>query len=285
MLAIPTSTPDYIALTSQCRTQNQFNGLHIDLENLVTPIEISSLARVAQSRQLPKPVYPWLEKLARLSPGLLDSPQRFERTALSENLFFYRDPRKDAGHKRLLVGFTGGARRLMMPIAIFLQALDSQLWDVVLLRKGPERRPYTRGLEGLSRSLPGVLQFIQTAVGAKEYQRVVTLGTSGGGHAALLAAILMDGVLGVSVGGSSPQMPIGLGLRLRLAMHQARTSHRPELKLVFGADCARDREHALSLQASFGGRLYSVAGVAEHNPFRALLARGEFAEFLREILG
>ena len=99
-----------------------------------------------------------------------------------------------------------------------------------------------------------------------------------------MSAILMDGVLEFRSAAVRRKCRLVLGCDCGWRCISW-TSHRPELKLVFGADCVRDREHALSLQASFGGRLYSVAGVAEHNPFGAHLARGELAEFLREILG
>jgi hypothetical protein len=284
LLAASTSTSDYLALASQCRSRNQFNRLHIALENILAPVEFGYFADLAARQQLPAAGYPWLVRIADLCPDLFVSPQPFGRRVLSENVLLYQDPSREAADKRLLVAFAGDGRRLMMPVAVFLQCLDSRLWDVVLLRKGPEKKSYLAGVEGMSRNFPSVIRYVESMTSAWRYQSVVTLGTSGGGFAAILSAILMNATRGISICGCPRQRPPGFWLRLQLAVHRARAPHRPEFVFAYGADHDADHKAALALQSSFGGRLRPVTGVGGHNILGALLARGELGGFLEEIL-
>ena len=282
MLKSTTLASKYLALTSRCRTENQLNKLHIDIERLFAPLEICSIADLAKVQQLPPQSGRWLDKISSFSPGIFDSPQRFSRQHLSENVLLFQDTNQDATEKSLLVAFCGNGHRLQMPISLFLQCLDAREWDVVLVHKGPKKRPYIRGVEGVSAHLPGVIRFIRVRTSLAPYKRVTTLGTSAGGYAAILAAILMHAARGISICGSPPQAPLGFWLRWKL--RQASAGDKPELEFVHGADFERDHAASLSLLSSFGGRVRSIAGVGDHNVLFALLKRGQLAEFLREVL-
>ena len=284
MLTTLSQASEYLPLALECSTQNQFNRLHIHLENIFAPQEFVLLADLARREHFPERSRNWLERIEGLSPGLFDRPQAFSRRVLSENVLFYQDHGRETAAKSLLVGFAGDARRLMLPIAAFLQCLDARAWDLVLLRKGPSKRPFSRGVEGVSRHLPSVLNFVKTSIAAGQYQRIVTLGTSGGGYYAIVAAILLDGAIGVSIGGAAPKTSLGFRLRWRLAYHRASAKREPAFKFVYSADHEVDRRAATAMQAAFGGKLRPVAGVTEHNALAPLLARGELAEFLNEIL-
>jgi hypothetical protein len=285
MLESSTLTLEYLTLASQCRTQNQLNKLHIGLENLLAPSEFGYFADLARRQELPARSYPWLVRIASLSPGIFDAPQRFGRRALSENILLYQDTSRDAADKSLLVAFCGNGRRLGLPTSVFLQCLDSRGWDVVLVRKDNKYKSYLLGLEGLSSYFPGVIRYVRSATSARQYQRAITFGVSGGGYAAILAAILMKAARGVSICGSPPQSPLGFWSRWQLAVRQACAARGPQFDFVYGADHSYDREAALSLLNSFGGRLHPVADVDDHNALSALLKRGQLADFLNEMLG
>ena len=47
------------------------------------------------------------------------------------------------------------------------------------------------GLEGVANTLPGLVRYIRNATTATRYKRVITLGASAGGYAAVLTAVLM----------------------------------------------------------------------------------------------
>jgi hypothetical protein len=120
----------------------------------------------------------------------------------------------------------------MMPISIFLQCLDSRVWDVVLLRKGADQATYFAGVEGVAASLPTLVQYVESAVPAKAYRRIVTYGTSGGGLAAILAAMLMGAARGISISGAPPQATLDPWLEWQLALRRTYAARRPELDYV-----------------------------------------------------
>jgi hypothetical protein len=281
MLTSSTLATEYLTLASQCRTVNQFNKLHIRLEKLLAPSEIGYLSGLGDIQQLPSLTYEWLRKLAGFSPGIIDSPQRFKRQPLSEHIVLYQDPDCDEVEKSLLIAFCGNGGRLGMPISVFLQCLSSRHWDVMVLHKGPQKRPYMAGLEGVANSLSGVVRYIRNATTAR-YKRVITLGASAGGYAAVLTAVLMNTARGISICGSPPQAPLSLWFRWRL--RKASERHKPELLFVHGADSERDRAASLLMLNALGGKLHPVPSIGEHNVLFALFKRGQIAEFLHEVL-
>jgi hypothetical protein len=285
MLTTSSQASEYLPLALRCRSKNEFNLLHIAYENILAPIEFSHFMDLVLTQQLPQRTYEWLRKIAELSPGLYDSPQGFRREILAENVVFYRNPSDDAAAKSLLVGFTGNARRLMMPIAIFLQCLDSRVWDVLLLRKGMEQKSYSDGVHGVADSFPTLIEYVQTAVCVEKYGRVVTYGTSGGGFSAILAAVLMRSARGISVCGASPSLPPEPWLASQLAVLRTYPEGSPHLRYFYGANSPSDIEAALSLQSLFGGELHPVAGVDDHYALKPMLKAGEFPAFLNEVLG
>jgi hypothetical protein len=209
------------AARRQCRTKNQINLLHIAFENILAPVEFNHFTELVGSQQLPTPTYDWLRKIAELSPEMFDRPQGFRRQALADNVLLYGEPSLHASGKSLLIGFAGNARRLMMPIAIFLQCLDSRLWDVGLLRKGAAQESCFEGVAGVASSLSALIEYIQCMLPTKRYRRLITYGTSGGGLAAILASILMNTARGISVGGAPPKTALDASLQKRLAVRRA----------------------------------------------------------------
>ena len=284
MLNTSSQPSEYLPLALRCRSKNEFNLLHIAFENILAPIEFTYFMDLVATQQLPKQTYDWLRKFAGLSPGLYDSPQGFKRDALAENMLLYRNPTENAGGKTLLVGFAGNARRLMMPIAIFLQCLDSRVWDVVLLRKGLEQRTFFEGVYGVAGTFPDLLEYVRKAVSAERYCRVMTFGTSGGGLAAIVAAMLLGANRGVSVCGAPPTSPLDPWWESQFAGRPRHAVGLPQLHYVYGAGSQYDRQSALALQGFFGGMLHPVAGVDDHYALKPMLKAGQFQTFLNELL-
>ena len=264
---------DYADLARQCRTRNQFNRLHIDLERLLTPEEIFALGRLALATALPKPTQAWLKDLRGLSPEMFVAPTLFSRLEISETVSLYRDGTLSRSEKSLLVAFTGNYRRLMMPIAVFLQSLDSRSWDVILLRQDGER-PYFPAAGPDPADLMSAMLSAGPDFRRSDYRRLVTIGTSGGGFPAIVAAVAIGASRGISVSGRMPRE------RPLLSAEAPR-----DLVFVYGESHPVDRDQALSMQSLFTGRLRPVPGVAEHNVLYSLLRQGELAPFLVEVLG
>ena len=261
--------------------QNQFNKLHIHFENILAPAELAQFLRMSRERQFSEHTRGWLQKLETLSPGLFDAPRVFARTHLSEEILLYSDASWPNHDKTLLVCFSGNARRLMLPISLLLQCLEPQALDLLLLRKGADKRPYLAGLQGVCNSFIELLEHIDAMASACLYRRVITLGTSSGGFPAVMAAMAMGAARGVSVCGASPAAVSHDHLRLPFSAGNNRGT---EITLVYGAEFAPDRNAARAIKAVYGGRLYPIAAVGEHNVLNALRARGELAGFLETVL-
>ena len=59
---------DYLNSTATRRTQNMFNRLHIELENVCTPRQLVDIAKLAETSGLPPPTRTWLKRIGRLAP-------------------------------------------------------------------------------------------------------------------------------------------------------------------------------------------------------------------------
>jgi hypothetical protein len=273
----PDSDFDYLKLASACRTQNAFNRLHIGLENICTPLEVAEIAKLASSSKSPEAIGSWLKKFRLWIPELFDAPQGYVRRTFSRHVILYQNPERAVCDKGLLVAFSGNARRLSMPVSVFLQFVDSRSWDVVVLKKC-SRGSYLLGLEGVSNNFRGLVEYLQTALSSMQYRRVITLGTSAGGFAATWAAVLMGAERGISLSGCPPNALPSPTIGDQPAPNGA------DLCFVYGMDSAPDHQSALALLDLFGGRLRPVAGIDTHNVIGQLMKRGQFAEFIDEML-
>jgi hypothetical protein len=275
-------TPEeYLSLAQGCRSQNEFNRLHIGIENIATPPEMAGLSVLTARDGLPAASRSWLDTTRQFEPTVFSSPQGFERRALSKCVTIYEDRRAAPPQKGLLVAFTGNARRMMMPIPVFLQFIDSSAWDVVVVHKG-SRASYLLGVEELADDLPSAARAIAEAASARNHRRTLTMGVSGGGAAAILAAIFVGVERGISVCGAPPKMPPP-ALGPALAEAQA-AGTRPQLRLVYGTESPHDRQSALALQRAFGGELFPIPGIANHNVLAVLQRQGELAGYMRSVL-
>jgi hypothetical protein len=83
---------DYLKLTSRCKTENEFNRVHIKLENILTPAEFAAIAALAKEPNFPGHGRKWVKKILSWTPALVDAPRRFERHAFSDYVLLYQDP-------------------------------------------------------------------------------------------------------------------------------------------------------------------------------------------------
>jgi hypothetical protein len=274
---------DYAAAARDCRTPNDFNRLHIDLETVLTPREMQALSRSLNIDREARQARAWLHRLADRSPGMFVSPQTFARSDVHELVTHYSDSVYPSAQKRLLLAFSGNAWRLMLPIANILQCLDARYWDVVLIKRSG-RRSLLRGIEGVADNLPGLVRFTLSRFPSARYRQHATLGTSGGGYPAAAAALLSGARRGVSVCSGLPKEPprflVGRSAVVARVLSAARGT---ELLFVHG-EREEDRLGAEKQLRSFGGRLWPVAGVDHHNVFLDLERRGELAGFLNDVL-
>lgn len=270
---------DYLKLASRCTTENTFNRLHIELENICTPLELAEIVELAKTRRgFPRHGLRWLKRLRRLSPEAFEAPPRpYERRVLGRQIFLYGDPRFAPGGRGLLIGFTGGARRLLLPIPIILQFVDVATWDILLVSQ-VVGRSYLQGFEGISEDFPGLVAHIERLFGSEGYGRVVTFGTSAGGFFAVWAARLLGAERGISAVGILPS-PLPPEV-----MQEKAPDRRPDLRFVYAREHQRDADSARAMQELYGGRLLPIPDVDTHAIFKILLRRNEFSAFMDEML-
>jgi len=280
MSMLPTSAAvsEFFVLASECHTQNQFNRLHIHFENILAPAELANFLNLVQSHRLSEYSCGWLEKLQTFSPEVFAAPKPFVRTQLCDRLLLYTEPNRSPRDKTLLLCFSGNARRLMLPIALFLQCLDPGSFDLLLLRKGNDMKSYLSGLEGICDSLGELIEHVDAMTPISIYRRVITLGTSSGGFPAVMAAITIGATRGVSICGAYPH---DLSQHKMCAPDRGKAS---DIVLVYGAEFEPDFKAARAIAAVYGGSLAPIAGVGEHNVLNALRARGELNTFLEALL-
>ena len=243
---MPDAPVDYAALSAGCRTANEFRRLHLGLEDTLAPAELREIKKLIDTEDQDAPGRNWTGALQKLSPSLFETPQTYQRHDLASRITLYQDPASEVAKKGLLIAFSGDARRLMLPVCVVLQLIDSRRWDVVVLRKQGSKS-FLRGLGDAAGNFPELIRYIRGAVPATRYRRTVTLGTSGGGSAAIMAALLMGADRGLSICGTVLRSRPNTRLRLRIGLGRCTAAVLGrERWYVYGSACALDVEAARS---------------------------------------
>ncbi|MBP8139159.1 MAG: hypothetical protein KAX82_00200 [Burkholderiales bacterium] len=277
----------------RCQTANLINQLHIMLENTLAPVELCALIDEWRERgtTLPPPAAHWLGSVDTLLRGGGQPAQPYERRMINKSAAVFAAPGTEAERsgRTVVVAFTGTAHRLMMPIALFLQQCPADRYEFLILRDFRRSR-YLRGIEGLGSDFPETLERIRTLIPAPNDGRVVSLGISAGGLAAIWAAIELGLPRAVSVCGVTPDE---IGGRVQTQGMSApgfdeairRNAGRlPEVLLVAGEQNDRDNRRALSMAGRLRATLIGVPNCAIHNVLHALWSRGELRPFLARLL-
>jgi hypothetical protein len=283
----------YVAEIMRRQTANLINQLHIMLENMLAPAELCALIDESRERgtNLPPPAAHWLGRMDTLLRGGGQTVQPYERRMINKSAAVYAAPGTGAERsgRTVVVAFTGDAHRLMMPISLLLQQCPADRYEMLMLSDF-RRSLYLRGIDGLGSDFPETLERIRTLIPASSEGRVVTLGTSAGGLAAIWAAIELGLPRAVSVGGVTPDE---IGERVQTQGMSTpgfddairRSAGRlPEVLLVSGEQNDRDNRKALSMAGRLPATLISVPDCANHNVLHALWSRGELRPFLARLM-
>lgn len=274
----PADLSDYLALARACRTQNQFNRLHIKIDEDCSPEEMAEIG-ARETDAYPAESRAWLAALREREPGMFDAPRPFDRRVLADRVTLYEGRGAPRGAKTLLIGFSGVTRRLMLPPSFILQALDAGAWDLLLLKR---TKSFLAGMDGVAPDFDGLLRYLETEIGVARYGRAVSLGVSGGGAPAVIAAMRMGLPRGVSICGVAAQETLDLQPRRSRVSRLFRRG--PSLCFAYGADFPPDRDAALAMSAAWGGHRRPVAKAKRHNVLKFLHSRGRLGDFLKEVL-
>lgn len=203
-----------------------------------------------------------------------------QRTATTRGFAFYRN--EVSGNRRLLVGWSGVAKRLMVPVANYLPALASLGADLLLL--WPDRSEgYANGVSGLGTSVKDVAAQILRMTEGAGYASIAVLGTSLGSIPAILSASTLGASRCAVVGLSSPDRDDGLSL-WRAVDDEWRDSEiefRPDLTFTHGGEAHRDELESLNAAKVLGGRILRIPAEG-HAPIWGLMKIFGFRSWLSD---
>ncbi|MGE0717818.1 MAG: hypothetical protein AB7P02_20390 [Alphaproteobacteria bacterium] len=282
-------TEAYAERLAACRTINEMNRLHIALEGVVAPAEFERMVAGVDPATLPPAAVHWIGRVRSFLDRSGQPIQDYAMHRFGEWARLYHHPSRGPDGRGLLIGFTGDAHRLMVPMPAFLQHCPAGRFDVLVL-SDPTLSYFLHGIRGVADDFPGLLAAIERMIGRRRYARVCTLGTSGGGIAAVWAALALGLDSAIAVCPTSPTVEDpriaarGLSYAGFLEAAQRPKPERTRIRLAFGAECARDVAKATALAELIPAELHPVAGISGHNVLYELLRLGGLRRFLEAML-
>lgn len=268
--------PEALALQHRFRglSINRANLLRLQHDRVMRPGELQGLLLAWLASGEPSPALAdLLAETCTDAPTLLAAPARYAEPVVREleevQLRWYR--REPSGLisgsepvRRLVVAFASNANAVSMIAPCVLQLLAPLHSDVVLvLRDLPHDRSFY-GPDGGTSLLARLLLALPSLVPLADYPEVVTIGYSGGGFAAAVAAVALGADRGVSLGGWPPQGAVAIDRSWMHALRQAVPAARPvapRLILSCSAGCVSDREGTARAAALASGWDLPLAGL------------------------
>lgn len=270
-------------------TLNQLNNLLVKLENIATMDEVERI--VALTTETPRSVDSW--RAARESewrgnvdewkkkPGF-ESPHHFVRLWNRPSASLYRSQSIGRSVPRcLIVCFTGGQQRMMVPTWIFLALLPPESTYVLFVRS--DRAQFGKGLPGITLDFDSTVTWIATMAQSLGVRIDVVCGSSGGALPALIAGAMLGVPRRVLFGLPHLSDPRdGLDALSENASPRHRDSGEG-LVVVVGESEARDVAAATQVAENFPRARFIWVTDASHNVIEPLAQRGEFHTLFREV--
>lgn len=228
-----------------------------------------------------------IQALFEKSRTLVPEPYVRRRLHRYVTLFGCRD-RPPLG-RTLVVCFTGQAQRMMAPLPVFLQHFEAETADVALI-VFPRPTGFRKGIEGISDSFETTLVRLARLLRFDEYERVVSIGASGGGLPAVIAAWRYGFGAALSFGGEHPDDPRwtdALGHPFADLLAKVIDREPVPTWLAFGGDAESDRAAAIALSKLMPARRIAITGNGQpvgHNALFPLLVAGQLHRFLHDVL-
>jgi len=278
---------------NDCNSRADFLKKVIEYENILPPNELISLYQ-RYSSSLPDIA----ERQLGLTVGLINNIEKKQRTfyrkSLSTNVNFYSSSSELVQTKKLLFCFCGIANRLMLPIPVFLQCLPEQEFDVLIF-SDPSKKSFLNGVPEFSISVEELLSKTNQYIDFQKYRALISIGTSGGGSAALYYGIFGNMDKAISVCGKHRSMLVRNvsnselldfdGYEFDRMIKNCIAASKTKTALVYGEKFPRDIAGARSLKKNLPfSQLIAIKNLADHNAFKFLLENGKLKEFIQLIL-
>ena len=278
---------DIVEAFRKCRKETDFYRIQIALENCLAPAEVAGLAD--RRIELPGPARAWLDQMLDRLFREIGEPRPYTGLPLSEHVWFYGHAPDEPRRPDLLLAFCGNAQRLMMPVSVALQHIESSRFDVVVFTD-PARQAYISGIKGYGADAAAVLDRAGRDVNLAAYRSVRCLGTSGGGASALRAGCLLAAERAVCIGGRPIEEYGSLGKAAVKAAPAFNADFRrargtdTRFICVYGAEHERDRIGAHHLAERLPAELVPIPGVEQHNALFEILKEGRMGRFMDDLL-
>jgi len=282
-----------------CRTVAEFKMLSQSRESIGTPAELhawlnqkpplssrwraSDLFRLRTAMNIARRRRRMKRRFLR-DHALADRPMAWRRRGVGENAYLFAAPPAQPPAKTLIVGFAGGAMRLMVPVSRLLFCLDPDQHDLLLIRD-PERKHYRFGVPGLGNTLEAMARRLDEYARNEGYRRVVAIGTSAGGLPAICAATINRWpkvlVCGADRPSSHPHFSETIE-RLRSTLAEPSAS---SVAVAYSAQNQRDSEAAREIARMIPSTtLLPDHRFKRHTIIHELYRAGELQVFLRKHL-
>ena len=295
----------YNRLASSAQTDNDFRKIQVSLENRLSPIEWTHLhSHLAEKYHLQGGVIGRIKQALFSVPGksrfsekrsvelefvvkyknaqdeaYKKGPATFRRVVNTHGISHFVHPKNN--NKSLLVIWTGAARRPMMPLHTFLQAVWERNVDVLVLRAKPNQG-YVAGVAGLGGSLEKAIDGLCEFRDKRQYSQVYVVGTSMGTPPALLSSGKLKAENCLLAGPVDPRVWFSNEFRNYMGdLGDQRSSHM--VTTVVGELATTDAAAADYL-SSLLGTTKIVIPRAAHNPLWPIARRGELADWLKQYL-
>jgi len=279
------------------KSRMDLTNLHDGMTVYATPAELAALLRETRGVVPGSAVRSQLRLLARFNSwrrqarwrrqiaaeiGSAAANSSWKRHAISESILVYSNGSPNQSEKTLLIGFTGNQLRLMMPTYRILDSLDPEKFDILLL-SDPALVMFMEGIDGAGSNLDELCDFIERLAAESKFRRIVSFGTSGGGLAAVYAAVKLGWSKAVAVGAASPVRHPEFAAKLE-SLTLSNTSRATEIVAAFSvnsidADAANQIKDIYPWTSVLPDRRFT-----NHNLLIELYEKGELAKFMTSVL-
>jgi len=276
-----------IAAFQACRTEKDFRKCQLAVERQAGPVEFAILHERASL--FPEAAQAWLSGVWRLMFHENQRLQEFRRQPMGTYLTLFTGTKASMEAKELVISFPGHQGRLGLPNSATLQYFVDDRHDVMMLDV-PLHSFFLNGVPGYATSLPTLVKRLTADLDIARYAGVRTVGSSGGGAAALRAAVLLNAKRGVAV---DPVLPLettgGANVTPEAVSEMLAPWHgvdpiKTKLITAFAGGNWRDRQHSELLAREGAVTLLSFSELTSHNLMFALTQRSELRRFFDEVI-
>ena len=226
-----------------------------------------------------------LDELAKIYPLQFIFKKKksdWVREQISDAVWKYSNTKTPAG-KTVIFAFSGNLQVLMLPIYLILSCLDSEKYDLVLL-KDISRQHYDAGVAGLADAPEGVFGYLEGLRASGFYASAIAMGTSAGALAAIAAALTHGWRAALAVAPDTPEGHPGLK-SLILANRARLAAGQTAVTVALSAGRDRDVANVRDLEPLLPQAQFHADGrFSSHNVFDELFQRQELEPFLARFL-